>query len=71
MERHRIRKERSAHLVLAVEAGQVVCPGRGVVDMERCWVCPAYDGLSSSRIEGVVCKANLAEMTLYPLPTTR
>lgn len=68
MELHRISKERSEHRILAVEAGQVVCPRRGIVDLERCWVCPAYDGLSSGRIEGVVCKANLAEVTLYPLP---
>ncbi len=42
--------------VRAVEAGQVMCPSRGVVDIERCWVCPAYAGLSTGRIEGVICK---------------
>jgi hypothetical protein len=42
---------------LAVEAGQVVCPRRGVVDIEDCWVCPAYGGLSSSHIEGLICRA--------------
>jgi hypothetical protein len=68
---HRIRKERGDHRVLAVEAGQVVCPRQGVVDMERCWVCPAYDGLSAGRIEGVVCAADLAELTLFSLPVIR
>ena len=55
------RRNGATHRILAVEAGQVVCPRRGIVDLERCWVCPAYDGLSAGRIEGVVCKANLAE----------
>jgi len=68
---HRIRKERSEDRVLAVEGGQVVCPRQGVVDMERCWVCPAYDGLSTGRIEGVVCTADLAELTLVSLPVIR
>jgi hypothetical protein len=63
MQSHRIAKERSEHRILAVEAGQVICPRQGTVDMELCWVCPAYDGLSAGRIEGVVCKASLAEVT--------
>jgi hypothetical protein len=71
MQLHRISKERSQHRILEVEAGQVVCPRQGIVDVERCWVCPAYDGLSAGRIEGVVCKANLAELTLHPLPASR
>jgi len=62
MEQHRIRKERSEHRILAVEDGQVACPREGLVDLERCWACPAYDGLSAGRIEGVVCRANLAEV---------
>jgi len=41
---------------LAVEAGLVVCPRRGPIDIELCWVCPAYDGLSAGRLEGVVCR---------------
>lgn len=42
---------------LAVEGGQVVCPFRGVTDIERCWTCLAYRGLSTGQIEGVVCAA--------------
>jgi hypothetical protein len=45
----------SRERVLAVEAGQVVCPRRGTVDLERCWVCPAYRGLTTGRREGVMC----------------
>jgi hypothetical protein len=71
MKLHRISKERSADRILAVEAGQVVCPRQGIVDMERCWVCPAYDGLSAGRIEGVVCTAHLADVGLYPVPAIR
>jgi hypothetical protein len=41
--------------VLAVEDGQVLCPRRGVVDIEGCWVCPAYLGMSGEAMDGVVC----------------
>jgi len=71
MQSHRIVKKRSQHRILVVEAGRVVCPRQGIVDLERCWVCPAYDGLSAGWIEGVACKANLAELTLDPLPGIR
>ena len=43
---------------LAIEAGQVVCPRRGIVDIEDCWTCSAYRGLSSGRIEGLICGAD-------------
>jgi hypothetical protein len=55
--------------ILAVEAGQVVCPRRGIVDLERCWVCPDYDGLSGGRVEGVVCNANLEDVAVDLRPT--
>ncbi len=48
------RSEPREHL-LAVEAGQVMCPRRGLVDLESCWVCPAYRGLSTGRVEGLLC----------------
>ncbi len=41
--------------LLAVEHGQVMCPRRGLVDLEACWACPAYRGLSTTRVEGVLC----------------
>lgn len=41
--------------VLAIEAGQAVCPRRGIVDIEICWTCPAYRGMSGGHVEGLVC----------------
>jgi hypothetical protein len=71
MKLHRMTIERREHRTLAIEAGQVVCPRRGLVDLERCWACPAYDGLSAGWIEGVVCRADLAELRLSPTPSVR
>lgn len=50
---HRTRPPRER--VLAVEAGQVVCPRRGIVDLESCWICPAYRGLTTGPREGLIC----------------
>ena len=52
--RHRHARPRNER-VLGIEAGQVVCPRRGIVDIEDCWTCPAYHGLSTGHIEGLVC----------------
>jgi hypothetical protein len=66
----RRRSERtSPRITLAVEAGQVVCPRRGIVDVERCWVCPAYDGLSTGHIEGVICRAEAVGLPSSVPPT--
>lgn len=43
---------------LVVEAGQVMCPRRGIVDVEDCWICPAYRGLSGGRIERILCSTD-------------
>ena len=40
---------------LRVEAGQVVCPRRGLVDIEACWMCPDYRGLTDGPSESVIC----------------
>lgn len=48
---------RPGERTLAIEAGQVVCQRRGIVDIEDCWICPSYHGLSSGRIEGLICGA--------------
>ena len=40
---------------LRVEAGQVVCPRRGLVDIEDCWICPHYRGLWDGRVESLIC----------------
>ena len=50
---HRTRPPRER--VLTVEEGQVVCPRRGIVDLEMCWTCPAYRGLTTGLREGVIC----------------
>ena len=62
MQLHRIRKVPSQDRILVVEAGEVICPRAGVVDLERCWVCPAYGGLSTGHLEGVVCQASGADL---------
>jgi hypothetical protein len=55
MESHRSRRPPPAHeRILTIEAGQVMCPRRGIVDLEECWACPAYLGMSGW-IEGLVC----------------
>jgi hypothetical protein len=71
MRQHRIAKERSGHRTLGVEAGQVACPRQGILDVERCWVCPAYGGLSAGRIEGVICNENLADLRFVPHPAVQ
>ena len=65
------RREPRPDRVLTIEAGQVVCPRRGVVDLELCWMCPAYRGLSAGRVEGLVCGADplSALVTRYAVPT--
>lgn len=50
---HQMRPPRTR--VLAVDRGEVVCPRRGIIDLERCWECPAYRGLTTGRREGVIC----------------
>ena len=69
MELRRVMKEPSRHRTLAVEDGEVVCPRQGVVDLERCWACPAYGGLSGGRRQGVICTVNLADFTIGPQPS--
>ena len=46
---------------MSVEEGQVGCPRQGLVDIERCWACRAYDGLSTGYSEGVVCRSSISE----------
>jgi hypothetical protein len=59
MKLYRRTRSRSHERTLVVEAGQVVCPRRGLIDIELCWACPAYDGLSTGRFEGVVCRSSV------------
>ena len=71
MELRRVMKLPSRHRTLAVEDGEVVCPRQGVVDLELCWVCPAYGGLSEGRVQGVICMMNLSDLTTGPQPSVR
>jgi hypothetical protein len=50
-------RSRSRTRILSVEAGQVVCPRRGLVDIELCWTCPAYDGWRFADGEAVACRS--------------
>ena len=45
----------SLDLELGVEAGQVVCPNRGIVDIEVCFSCPRYRGLRGRHDDRLVC----------------
>ncbi len=49
---------------LEVEAGRVVCPRRGSRDIEGCWTCPAYRGLSTGATERILCRP---DFTMIPL----
>ena len=40
---------------LSVERGRVMCPRRGPVDIERCWVCREYLGMADAHVEWLVC----------------
>ncbi len=71
MEVRHVMKEHTRGRTLVVEDGEVVCPRQGVVDLELCWVCPAYAGLSGGRLQGVVCTTNLADLRFGPQPTIR
>jgi len=51
------RERHPEERTLAIEAGKVLCPRGVIVDIETCWICPSYRGLSSDRIEGLICRA--------------
>jgi hypothetical protein len=51
----RSRPENRDEQVLPVEAGRVVCPRRGVIDLELCFVCPHFSGFQEGVTEDLVC----------------
>jgi hypothetical protein len=57
--------------ILAIEDGRVVCPRRGLADLESCWTCPAYAGLSATHREGVICRANLVDLSVGIVASVR
>ena len=42
-------------LTLATEAGQVVCPRRGIIDLEHCFSCSSFRGSATIDPETIVC----------------
>jgi hypothetical protein len=56
------RRRDPAERALRMEAGEVVCPRQGLVDIEECWICPNYRGLREGRTESLIC--GLSEETL-------
>jgi hypothetical protein len=40
---------------LTVEAGEVVCPRRGVTDIEECFTCPSFRRLTDDFDGSVSC----------------
>jgi hypothetical protein len=42
-------------LELEVEAGQVACPSRGIVDVERCFTCLSYRSYRDGPPEQLRC----------------
>lgn len=54
----RRRPHRPTGHVLEVEAGQVMCPRRGPIDLEQCFACSAYRGFQEGPIERLVCASD-------------
>lgn len=55
LDNSRPRWRRTRDRVLPVEAGQVMCPQRGTLDAEHCWMCPLYRASSGGSGEDIVC----------------
>ncbi|HEX2754956.1 MAG TPA: hypothetical protein VHM48_05805 [Candidatus Limnocylindrales bacterium] len=62
-------RPRTEHLIaLTVEVGQVVCPARGITDIEHCFTCSAYRGLQDGPAERLVCApVTRSELAYVPL----
>jgi hypothetical protein len=55
MMRGRIRLDGSDEQVLAIDHGRVVCPHRGMIDLELCFLCLRFRGFQEGITEGLVC----------------
>lgn len=66
----RSRRERGSrpagHRALAIEEGNVACPRRGVVDLDRCFRCRDYAGLEEGPVERLVCAASAGSELATP-----
>jgi len=55
-------------VALAVEVGEVVCPARGVIDVEQCFTCSGYRGLRAGPTERLICSPSTkAQFAYVPL----
>jgi hypothetical protein len=52
----RVLGRSGGRIALAVEAGQVACPGRGLIDVETCFACRDYCGLIGRHSQGLLCR---------------
>lgn len=51
-------------LVLTIEAGQVVCPSRGIRDIESCFACRRFGGLSRGGELRCAGRTSLADLAI-------
>ena len=64
------RQEAGRYGALTVESGQVMCPGRGIIDIERCFFCSSYRGLADGTSERLLCApASGTELAYIPFGT--
>ena len=54
---------------LRIERGEVVCPRRGIVDIEDCWVCRDYRGYAEGPFDSLICGVSddLVASAFWPL----
>ena len=51
-------------LVLTIEAGQVVCPSRGIRDSETCFACRRFGGLNGGGELRCAGRTSLADLAI-------
>jgi hypothetical protein len=61
----RTPRAQTRDLELGVEAGQVVCPRSGIVDIERCFACGAYRGMRQDGPERLICAPTTSRERSY------
>lgn len=68
MDLHRIRRpaRSSNERVLNIEAGQVMCPRLGNIDIEDCWTCPAFGGSGGASDVELVCSGRVGPGLVLP-----
>lgn len=51
-----VRQPSSEVTTRPIAGGEVACPIRGVVDLERCFICPGFEGLHEGTRERLICR---------------